>query len=346
MVEPEALPPEPAVVADRASQLDALRSIATAFADEATAVLARARPKLPASERFALNLYLHGGVQGAALHHDLDEQTARDVTHTILERTGLSAPDVAAYFADLEGASERPRYRRMMDEGRLAIAAMFGHETRAASQSIVDLLIRWSDPAGNQAAEPQQMTFLLTDIVGSTALTSQIGNAGAQRVVRAHNAVARAAAKAFRGREIKHTGDGMLIMFPDSTAGVRAAIDIQQEAFGYTQDNPTAPLVLRVGLHTGEAVVEDGEYYGSGVTLATAACALAEPNEICCTQTIRNKVPSTFRFEEMGARTLKGSAEPVPMHRALWEPKRSASKSVLEYRQIGTTPSPPAGDTK
>ena len=170
----------------------------------------------------------------------------------------LSPEEAAAFFADLEVNGERPRYKIMIDHGRAGIGFMLGDAT-GAKPLLPDLLGKWNDPL-NQTGEPQQVTFLLTDIVGSTAMTSEIGNAGAQRVVRAHNAICRAAAKAFRGREVKHTGDGMLLIFPDSTAGARAAIDIQQEANTFALDNPAAPLVLRVGVHTGEAVYEDSEY--------------------------------------------------------------------------------------
>jgi class 3 adenylate cyclase len=201
-----------------------------------------------------------------------------------------------------------------------------------------ELLDAWNDPA-NQMAGPQQVTFLLTDIVGSTALTSQIGNAGAQRVVRAHNAIARTAAKAFKGREVKHTGDGMLLLFPDPAGAARAAMDIQQEATNYAKDNPTAPLVLRVGVHQGDAVFEDGDYYGAAVSVVNGVTGAIGNTEIGCTAAIRKKVAgAAFRFEDLGIRTLKGSPTGIELFKLLWEPKRSTTKTVLEYRQIGTAP--------
>ena len=67
------------------------------------------------------------------------------------------------------------------------------------------------------------MCVLFCDLVGSTALTSKLGNSGAQRVVRAHNTVVREALKEFKGREVKHTGDGLLCTFIDAAGAAKAA---------------------------------------------------------------------------------------------------------------------------
>ncbi|TAL02083.1 MAG: hypothetical protein EPO08_08125 [Rhodospirillaceae bacterium] len=308
------------------------------FAAETMAEITATQPMLAPSDRQAVNLYLAGAAQTAADRNVFDAVTTVALVRHILERSGLSPADTDTFLTELEGEAERPRFRRMIEGGAAALAARIDDPTAQPSPSITDLLAAWNDPSG-QGAEPQQNTFLLTDIVGSTALTSQIGNAGAQRVVRAHNAIVRAAAKAFKGREVKHTGDGMLLVFPDPTAGARAAMDIQQEATNYAQDNPSAPLVLRVGVHTGDAVLEDGEYYGSAISIVNGVCAVVDGGEICCTVAIRRKVASSaFRFEDLGMRTLKGSATGIEVLKLLWEPKRSAGPGVLEYRQIGTAP--------
>ena len=142
------------------------------------------------------------------------------------------------------------------------------------SPKLPDLIQQWADPTV-RGAEIKKVTFLLTDIVGSTALTSKLGNAAAQRVVRAHNAAVRSATKNFRGTEVKHTGDGMLVTFPDAAAASRAGIEIQQEGTAYARDNPDAPLVTRVGIHTGEASFEEGEYYGPALGFLNGVCSAA-----------------------------------------------------------------------
>ena len=291
---------------------------------------------LTPSERQAVSLYLAGAAQTAADRNAFDAATTVTLVRHALERSGLFPADIDTFLAELEGEAERPRFRRMIEGGATALAARIDNASADPPLSVNELLAVWNDPS-SQVPGPQQFTFLLTDIVGSTALTSQIGNAGAQRVVRAHNAIARAAAKAFRGREVKHTGDGMLLQFPDPSAGARAAMDIQREAADYAHNNPTAPLVLRVGVHTGDAVLEDGEYYGSAISIVNGVCAVVDGSEISCTGAIRRKVAGpAFRFEDLGMRTPKGSSSSIEVFKLLWEPKRVAP-GMLEYRQIGNT---------
>ncbi len=133
------------------------------------------------------------------------------------------------------------------------MSAVIDNNTNTPLPPLPDLIAQWSD-ASARGAETKKVTFLLTDIVGSTALTSKLGNSAAQRVVRAHNAAARGAAKNFRGSEIKHTGDGMLLTFPDAAAACRAAMEIQQEGTAYARENPDAPLIMRLGVHFGESL--------------------------------------------------------------------------------------------
>ena len=312
------------------------------LADDGLTSLRPTRPILTPADRLGFSLYLLGATRAVAERNALDETTTRLLADSVLSRSRLSPEEIAAFFADLEVNGERPRYKSMIDHGRTGIGFMLG-EVSGSKPLLPEILTKWNDPL-NQTGEPQQVTFVLTDIVGSTAMTSEIGNAGAQRVVRAHNAICRAAAKAFRGREVKHTGDGMLMIFPDSTSGARAAIDIQQEGNTFALDNPAAPLVMRVGVHTGEAVFEDGEYFGPAVAAVNGIAAAAGNGEICISAVARQKLPTLLKAQEIDTRTVKGSATPIQLFRLLWEPKRAVGKApVLEYRQIGANPGvPPA----
>ncbi len=312
------------------------------FADDGMATLRPTRPNLTPGDRLGFSLYLLGAARAAAERNALDEPTTRLLAEAVLDRSRLPTADIAAFFADFDVNGERPRYKAMLDHGRAGIGFMLG-EVSGSKPLLTEILTKWNDPL-NQAGEPQQVTFLLTDIVGSTAMTSEIGNAGAQRVVRAHNAICRAATKAFRGREVKHTGDGMLMIFPDSTAGARAAMDVQQEGNTFALDNPAAPLVMRVGVHTGEAVYEDGEYFGPAVATVNGVTSVAGNGEICISAAVRQRLPTLLKVEEIDTRAVKGSATPIQLFRLLWEPKRAMAKApVLEYRQIGAQPgAPPA----
>jgi adenylate cyclase len=301
------------------------------------------RPMMTPQDRQAMNLYVAGAVQGMAERNVLDAEATLALLYLVLPKSGLPETEVDSVLAEIQAEAERPRFRRVIENGAAALNARIENPNATLSPTLAEVFAGWTEQAGQAGA--QLTTLLLTDIVGSTALTSQIGNAGAQRVVRAHNTIVRAAAKAFKGREVKHTGDGMLLVFPNAAAGGRAAMDIQREATAYAQDNPAAPLALRVGLHIGEAVEEDGEYYGAAMSVVNGLAGVGETGYIACSGAIKQRIAdSTFQFQDLGPQALKGSATPVEVHRLLWEPKRPTGPGVLEYRQLGTAPSPPAAD--
>ena len=69
--------------------------------------------------------------------------------------------------------------------------------------------------------DPGIRTIMFTDIVGSTEVTQRLGDEVAMRVVNTHDLIVRGALEAWRGREIKHTGDGIMACFVSAAAAVR-----------------------------------------------------------------------------------------------------------------------------
>ena len=331
--QPESLADSAAAVMD--SLLEKERTKLNAFAETSLAALSAARSQLQAFERVGLNLYLAGAASELTQRGSYGETIKADLLRKALEHTGTNAAVAEAFAARLDAALQRPRFRKLTDAGKEAMAAQLDPESKVALPSLPDLIAQWADP-NVRGAEVKKVTFLLTDIVGSTALTSKVGNAGAQRVVRAHNAAVRAAAKNFRGTEIKHTGDGILLTFPDAAAAGRAAIEIQQEATAYAKDNAEAPLVLRVGVHTGEASYEEGEYFGPALGMLNGVCAAAGETQIFFSEEAKARcVGPAFRFQDIGRRKLKGTEVEAAVFKLEWTPKAKVVKGPLEYTQIG-----------
>ena len=335
---PENLLDSAAAVMD--SLLEKERAQLIAFADGCMGALMATRPQLQAFERVGLNLYLGGAAAAMAERGGFSDGIKLDLLRKVLEHTGTNASIADAFAQRLEISAQRPRFRQLIDAGRTAMTAVLDGITNAALPALPDLIQQWADPTV-RGAEIKKVTFLLTDIVGSTALTSKLGNSAAQRVVRAHNAAARMAAKNFRGTEVKHTGDGMLLTFPDAAAAARAAIEIQQEGTAYARDNPDAPLIMRLGIHTGEASFEEGEYYGPALGILNGVCSAAGDSQIFCSEEAKNRsVGPAFRFQDMGKRKLKGGDTEAQLFKLDWTPKIKAVKGPLEYTQIGKTPIP------
>ena len=125
---------------------------------------------------------------------------------------------------------------------------------------------------------------LVTDIVGSTELTARLGDAAALELVRVHDALVRRALASHDGREVKHTGDGIMAAFEDVANAVRAAADIQRRFSVYNAE-ASESLRVRIGIHAGEPVADHNDLFGATVQLAFRLCSEAEADGIMVSRT-------------------------------------------------------------
>jgi class 3 adenylate cyclase/pimeloyl-ACP methyl ester carboxylesterase len=143
-------------------------------------------------------------------------------------------------------------------------------------------------------------TVLFTDIVDSTRRAAEIGDRDWHALLDAHDAVVRAQLARFRGREVNTSGDGFLAMFDGPQRAIRCAMAIRDavRALG---------IEVRAGLHTGECEVRGDDIGGIGVHIGARVSALAGPNDVLVSSTLRDLViGSGLEFEERGSYELKG----------------------------------------
>jgi DNA-binding SARP family transcriptional activator/pimeloyl-ACP methyl ester carboxylesterase len=151
--------------------------------------------------------------------------------------------------------------------------------------------------------EPDRVlaTVLFSDIVNSTARAAEIGDSEWRMVLMRHDSLVREAIERQRGVIVKSTGDGALARFDRPTAAMQAAREI-------TSALPDKlGLQARVGLHTGELELIDGDVVGITVHVAARIGALAGPGEVLASRTIRDLVlGSGLALREAGTHALKG----------------------------------------
>ncbi|WNG95261.1 adenylate/guanylate cyclase domain-containing protein [Mycobacterium sp. ITM-2016-00318] len=143
-------------------------------------------------------------------------------------------------------------------------------------------------------------TVLFTDIVDSTRRASEMGDRDWHALLDAHDAVVRSQLARFRGREVSTSGDGFLAMFDGPQRAIRCAMAIRDavQALG---------IEVRAGLHTGECEVRGDDIGGIGVHIGARVSALAGPNEVLVSSTLRDLViGSGLEFEDRGSHELKG----------------------------------------
>lgn len=143
-------------------------------------------------------------------------------------------------------------------------------------------------------------TVMMTDIVGSTAIASRLGDARWHALIADHDAVVRGALARFRGEELMHTGDGIVASFDGPTRAVMCA----QHTIDALAD---LGLRARIGLHTGEIEVGPDATTGLAIHLASRAMGVAASGGIVASRTVRDLTfGSGIAFRDLGEHQLKG----------------------------------------
>jgi uncharacterized protein (TIGR00369 family) len=143
-------------------------------------------------------------------------------------------------------------------------------------------------------------TVLFTDIVGSTEQAERLGDAGWHDLLSRHHALVRGELSAFKGREVKTTGDGFLATFDSPGRAVLCARAIRDGVRRLGLD-------VRAGLHTGECEMSGADVAGIAVHIASRVESLAGSGEILVSGTVHDLVAgSGLRFEDRGRHQLKG----------------------------------------
>ena len=176
------------------------------------------------------------------------------------------------------------------------------------------------------------VSVVFTDLVGSTELSSRLGPEESEQLRQVHFGVLRAAASQSGGKEVKNLGDGLMVVFPSVGAALSGAVAMQQ-AMERRNRRSKEPLSVRIGVSTGDAVEEDGDYFGETVVEAARLCAAAGGGEILATDVVALLGRSgDHEFEPVGELSLKGLPRPVPAVRVRWAVDGTAAQVPLPTR--------------
>jgi class 3 adenylate cyclase/tetratricopeptide (TPR) repeat protein len=205
-----------------------------------------------------------------------------------------------------------------------------------------------TEPKTQDLAERRQVTVMFSDLVGSTALSARMDPEDLREVISAYQNCVAGTVKRFGGFVAKYMGDGVLVYFgypqaheDDAERAVRAGLEMIEAVVGL---KTRAPLQTRIGIATGLVVV--GDLIGSGSAQEQAVVgetpnfaarlqALAEPNSVVIAESTRKLLGNLFELQDLGAKDLKGVAEPVRAWAAL---RASSVESRFEALRTATTP--------
>ena len=167
---------------------------------------------------------------------------------------------------------------------------------------------------------------MFTDMVGYTAAT-QHDERQTLRLLQDQEELVRPILATHRGREVKSTGDGLLVEFDSALQATECAIEIQRRISARNAEPGRLPIQLRIGIHLGDVEGRGQDILGDAVNIAARVVPLAAPGGICVSGAVReqvwNKIAETL--EKLPSRELKGLQGPTDVFRVVWSasPRRS-----------------------
>jgi class 3 adenylate cyclase len=235
--------------------------------------------------------------------------------------------DVGAPYEIARSRSVLARALRTMDDeddADLELQSALDDFRRLGARVDVATAEREIQDAADRRHGPQtaRMTFMFTDIVGSTTLAEELGDVPWERLLRWHDDTIRALVDRSDGQIVNSTGDGFFAAFTTARAAVDAAVAIQQALAEHRTGND-AQLSVRIGVHATEATRRGADYSGMGVHIAARIAALAEGGEILAS------IESLAEAGDVGASasrvaTIRGASAPVTVAAVEWSAGPSA----------------------
>ena len=169
----------------------------------------------------------------------------------------------------------------------------------------------------DQEVQRRLAAVLAADVAGYTRLMEADENATLSAWWAARKDVIDPTVDKYRGRIVKHTGDGFLAEFPTATEAVQCAISMQTDLVAIHSKTPKdRRFAFRMGINLGEIVADKDDIYGEGVNLAARLESLAEPGGICISEDVYRHVRHklSIDFEYLGEKSLKNITEAEPVY--------------------------------
>jgi class 3 adenylate cyclase len=256
--------------------------------------------------------------------HNAADVSAEDVAKLHLKDLEVQAKYGVKFLTYWYDAERRTTFclvdapdKEMADRVHAEAHGHMANKMIAVDLSAVEAFLgRVQDPPSAKAMPIDDSAFraiMFTDMVGSTAMTAQLGDTMAVELLKAHDAIIRRCLEHYGGSEVKHLGDGIMASFADAPTSVACAIKIQEDLASYNESS-VMPIHVRIGVHAGEPVEEGGDLFGSAVQMAARICKIAQADAILVSREVRDACTDVdLGFEPTGSEILKGFSEPVQL---------------------------------
>jgi class 3 adenylate cyclase/tetratricopeptide (TPR) repeat protein len=166
----------------------------------------------------------------------------------------------------------------------------------------------------------KELTIMMTDVVGSTALRRARGDRTADDILGLQATIVHDHVTASGGWVSKSLGDGFLISFPSTVAAVRAAVAIQRALDEHNTADPQHAVEIRIGIHTGQVTERDGDLRGQTVHATARVMAEAAGGQILTSDEVRKHAESQldWPFLDSGLFWLRGFPDRWRLYEVSW----------------------------
>lgn len=219
----------------------------------------------------------------------------------------------------------RRKIERQVERGRakgeelLAKTAQVAMETAAGAVSSLRPKRGGTDD-GASAPVPsgtRRVAVMFTDLSDSTGLAESMGDEAWSEVLGHHRRLVRACLRTHGGDEIGTQGDGFLVRHESPTEAVATAVAIQQAHATHRKGRDRLPDV-RIGIHAGDAVHDDGDLIGQVVNVASRVTSVAAPGQILVTEPVADGLGADVSLADQGLHELRGVSRPRHLLAVVW----------------------------
>lgn len=173
------------------------------------------------------------------------------------------------------------------------------------------------------------VTILFTDIEDSTKYWDRHGDIKGRLMVDQHNRLVFPVIRRYRGRIVKTIGDSVMAFFKDPEMAIQASIAIQQVLEARRQQDRKFKMKVRIGLHTGNAIVEHKDVFGDAVNVAARVESFGKGNEILVSgATAKQLSNKTYHLTKRSSFTPKGKSKPMTVYRSDWQKYQNLADTV------------------
>ncbi|HLG83062.1 MAG TPA: tetratricopeptide repeat protein [Bradyrhizobium sp.] len=182
------------------------------------------------------------------------------------------------------------------------------------------------------------MAVMIADVVDYSRLMSRSEDETHARLANHAHELIEPTIIRFGGRLVRRMGDGLLVEFGSAVDAVRCGLDIQR-GLAARQADEKDRIRLRIGINTGDVLVDQRDIYGNSVNIAARLEALASPGTVCVSQSIYDQTRALpeFFFADRGAQRVKNIPYPVHVYEVAYERIRTSLRSRLAAHWLALT---------